>query len=557
MKVTSAMPAIVAAEQHLGFRLKDFQIGAVSALLDGRDVMLSAPTGSGKTAIYQAACLATRDRGCTVVLSPLIALIRDQQRRMDEMGIPCASFYGQVPRAERRYLREQVDSGEIDIVLTTPETLGLDRGLRSALIDRTPLLVVDEGHAYEEWAHSFRPAYRRIGGVAKTLGAERILICSATLSAVAAAEAAEAFDRWDWEVLCESPSRPNLQYVGCDWVTQWDMLAWMKRQRVPGIIYTTAARSASRLQETAIIATDLEVDLYHGKLPRLERNTYQRKWMEGRRWMIATKAFGMGIDRPDVRTVAHSELPTSVSDYAQESGRAGRDGEQAICALNRSDSGRVAEFLVEQGYPSVERVKAVYQAYSDAWEHVSIREIGLRTDLKPETVRAARGWLIGVGMMETRPANRDWLLEIDDLGIMGLPVGKSGKRMREAIKAIKTVCRKTENGLAATSDEIAGAMEATYRDWRAALRRLEDRGALRAAAPSRVGQNRRRGLWSDFRADRLVRARDRAKRKLAEMRVFARLPDEERATEIEHAIRLDASEAEEEIRWRREDAVRE
>ena len=549
-----SMTAISTAERHLGFALKPFQLDAVHSLLDRKDVMLSAPTGSGKTAIYQAACLATRDSGCTVVLSPLIALIRDQQRRMDEARIPCASFYGQVPRTERRYLRERVDAGEIDIVLTTPETLGLDRGLRAALINRVPLLVVDEGHAYEEWAHSFRPAYRRIGAVAESLGAERLLICSATLSAVAAAEAAEALGRWDWEVICEPPARPNLRYVGRSWQTQWDMLAWMKRGQTPGIIYTTAARSAESLYEAATNVTELPVDVYHGKLPRLERNAAQSQWMFSDRWMIATKAFGMGIDRPNVRTVAHSELPASISDYAQESGRAGRDGHEAVCALNKTDSGRVAEFLVEQSYPSIERVKAVYQAYDDDWEQVSIREIAQRVGLKTATVRAARGWLIGAGMLDRRPAARDWLVEIDDLGVMALPTGKQGQRMREAVKAIKLMARQTENGLAATSDELAGALESTYRDWRGALRRLQDRGALRAVAPGRTGQARRRGVWTDFRADRLVRARKRAKAKLAEMKAFAISPDGGRAAAIEAAVRLDADEAEEEIRWRREEA---
>jgi ATP-dependent DNA helicase RecQ len=497
-----------------------------------------------------------RERGVTVVLSPLIALIRDQQRRMDEAGIPCLSFFSQIQRGVRRHQRELVESGQADLVLITPETLGLDKRLRSALVDAgVALMVVDEGHAYEEWAHSFRPAYRRVGGALARFGEPRVLVCSATLSATAAAEAAEALGRWEWNVITEPPARPNLQYVGRQWRSPWDVLRLVDEAIPPGIVYATAARSAENLHAAASRLTDAPVDLYHGRLGKRERNEAQARWMAGTRWMVATKAFGMGIDRPDVRCVAHAELPASISDYAQEAGRAGRDGLPALCALNSADRGRVAQFLVEQGHPSVDRVRAVYDAHPDSWEKLSASEVARRTGLRAETVRSARGWLVGAGMMDTRPADRSWRIEVDELGVLALPTGTAGARMRAAATAVEAACRPVDGGLAATADELADAMAPHYRDWRGALRRLQDHGALRAVAPTRAGWARRRGVWSDFNPHRLTRSRQRAMDKLSAIREFAISPNSMRAGAIDSAIFLDAALAEDEIKWRREETL--
>lgn len=558
------MTAITQAEDRLGFELKDFQRAAVDALVSGRDVMMSAPTGAGKTAVYQTACWALAERGVTVVLSPLIALIRDQHRRMKEAGMACECFYSQVPREVRQYGAEMVETGQAEIVLTTPESLGLSDRLREALATvGVALLVVDEGHAYEEWAHSFRPAYRRVGKALESIGVNRVMVCSATLSPLAAAEAAESLGRWDWDVVAAPAARPNLFYQSAAWRTPWDLLTALsngviQRAMMPtGIVYTTAARSASNLHAAAArLLPDLPADLYHGKLGARERNEAQERWMQGGRWVFATKAFGMGVDNPNVRTVAHVELPASVGDYAQEAGRAGRDGKPAVCVLNRADSGRIAAFLAEQSNPSLERVRAVHEAYEEAcgeqWVQMPAAEIARRTGLRSETVSAARGWLVGADVVDVRPADRSWYLDFDDDASARMAGNAAGRRMLEAYGKLKRAGRATSLGRSCTPDEIAEALAPWYRDWRGAVRRMQDRDVVTVRRESRASWVRVRRPFNEFDPGRLERARDAAVAKLDGIRNFAALPDDLRAPAIEAAVQLDAQAALDEIKWRRD-----
>jgi len=281
------------------------------------------------------------------------------------------------------------------------------------------------------------------------------------------------------------------------------------------------------------------------------------------RWLIGTKAFGMGIDKADVRTIVHLELPASLIDYAQESGRAGRDGLPAVCALNGLDHGRVAGFLVEQGYPPVEVVKAVYEGYVHAcggleeWTQVPASRVTTETGVREESVRSARGWLRGAGIVDVRPADRKWYFEFNELGIAALAKTARTRKRAEVVKLLKRHGRPAPGDAVAMSpEELSDMIYPVLKDWRSALKRLERDGAISIRRESRASWVNVRKPFEDFNAAKLRRATDHAWKKYHEMRRFAELPDVARAATISNAVALSADEARDEIKWRREETGR-
>jgi ATP-dependent DNA helicase RecQ len=338
------------------FGLEEFRPGqreAVAAALDGRDSLVVMPTGGGKSLCYQLPGIASDD--LTVVVSPLIALMADQYRRLRLGGHPAAMIAsGMEGRAAVRTLAD-VRSGRARIVLCSPERFASTSFLDALAERRVDLFAVDEAHCVSEWGHDFRPDYLRLRGVIERLGRPTVMACTATATEEVGREIVERLGLRDPFGLRAGFDRPNLSFDvialdGAGAKARKAMLLSLALEDPamrPAIVYCGTRREVEEVSEQLRSEGLLAVG-YHAGMPSDERAAAQHRFMEGdAEVVVATNAFGMGVDKADVRAVVHWAIPTSVEAYYQEAGRAGRDAQpaRAILLSSRADLGRLINFI--------------------------------------------------------------------------------------------------------------------------------------------------------------------------------------------------------------------
>src|SRR5215471_4930114 len=316
-------------------RLRPEQEAAMLGILKGRDALVTLPTGFGKSLIYQVPAMILERP--TIVISPLVALMADQERALTLRRVNVVALHSRLRAAERRAALDKLESGGRLVVLTTPETFESAAAAPAFERARPALLCVDEAHCISEWGHDFRPSYLRLGAVREQLGNPVALGLTATATPRVRADIADRLRLRDPVVLMAPPYRENLRLTVDIVPGSAKFAALGRRIRTlgrPGITYCATTATVDQ-PAGALAKARIPVVKYHGKMRAADRTAAQRQYMRPSRRliMVATSAFGMGIDKPNIRYIIHYQAPGSLEQYVQEIGRAGRDGRPAHCIL--------------------------------------------------------------------------------------------------------------------------------------------------------------------------------------------------------------------------------
>ncbi len=334
----------------------------ISEALAGRDVLAVLPTGGGKSVCFQVPALMRK--GICIVVTPLIALMKDQVQNLRNRGIGALAVHAGMTRREIDYTLDNAIYGDYKFLYVSPERLRTELFRVRLLKMDVSLLAVDEAHCISQWGYDFRPDYLEIAGIRQLLGpGVPVIALTATATPQVAADIMDKLAFKKPNLITGDFARPNLSYVFRETDDKMGRLLKVCRGvKGSGIVYVARRKSAEDLA-AFLHAQGESAECYHAGLPRESRARIQDAWKSGEtRIIVSTNAFGMGIDKPDVRFVCHFDMPDSLEAYFQEAGRAGRDGQDAFAVLlwNRTDVRRLRQ-TVRTTYPPLDTIRDIYQ----------------------------------------------------------------------------------------------------------------------------------------------------------------------------------------------------
>lgn len=411
-------PALARALEKMRqvFRIPELRAGQaeiMESVLAGRDTLAIMPTGSGKSLTYQVPALVLE--GPTLVVSPLLALIEDQYTKLKAAGVSIVRIDSTRTAKERAADLAAVREGNVRIVMITPESVNAPATQEALAGVKFSLFCVDEAHCVSQWGHDFRPSYLGLRRAAQVLGRPPILGLTATATPEIGKDVLVQMGMKDAKVCRVSFHRPNLAFDVRKVAGEADKLRQLgkliQRLRRPGIVYCATVRAVDELY-VALRHGKIPVERYNGKMTTDEREKAQASFMQSGRKvvMLATNAFGLGIDKPDIRYIIHYQMPGSPEAYVQEAGRAGRDGKPARCVLLfQPDDIAIQEHFLKEAHPTRAQARMVAEglyAWSDEGKEVSVRDLALSMALPERRVRVILSVLEAMGVAEEVKAAR-------------------------------------------------------------------------------------------------------------------------------------------------------
>ena len=346
-------------------KLRRGQAEVMRSVLEGNNTLAIMPTGAGKSLCYQLPSLHLP--GTTVVVSPLISLMKDQVDKLRETGLEAAQLNSALTTQEHDENLEQIKTEKSDFIFVTPERFTNQEFLAELRKATINFVVIDEAHCISEWGHDFRPAYLSLGAAVKTLASPPVLALTATATPEVTADIEKQLDLGKLRVIKTGIYRPNIYFevkrVTNEREKHEELIRILNEHEGVGIIYAATVKTVEALTDW-LKSFDFKIEKYHGRMKAGDRKSNQDAFMDGElKAIVATNAFGMGIDKPDIRFVVHYQMPGSLEAYYQEAGRAGRDGQAAICSLfYQLDDRRTQQFFLGGKHPKFDDILAVYQA---------------------------------------------------------------------------------------------------------------------------------------------------------------------------------------------------
>ncbi len=484
-------PAEAALERHFGHTaFRNGQQPVIEAVLAGRDTVALMPTGQGKSLCYQLPAVMLD--GVTLVVSPLIALMKDQVDGLLEKGIAATFINSSLDPEEATHRLEALARGEYKLVYVAPERFRNQSFLKALQGVTIARFAVDEAHCVSQWGHDFRPDYLRLKHAIDKLGRPPVLAATATATPDVREDIVTQLGLKDAAVFVTGFDRPNLRYVvrpaSGEQAKLSKALEIVQKVQGSGIVYAATRKNVETITEH-LQAAGISSVAYHGGLGDMEREVAQDTWMDGRaRVVVATNAFGMGVDKPNVRFVVHYDQPGTLEAYYQEAGRAGRDGKAAYCVLIFSPADRyLQEFFIEGSCPSVSTLADVYHVLCEqgpdefVMTHEAIGRL-LPGKVNDMAIGTCLNLLERNGVIERAPrgANHAYVRHANAL----MPLDSRAKQQRAVYQCLKAVLGdRLDEGSSLDLTAFVSYVGESRDSVLSALRSLHERGLIHYTPP--------------------------------------------------------------------------